>query len=256
MEAFNVEQITESIYRIDERGYSNCYLVIGNEKAILIDTCGGCGNLRELVESITNLPVIVALTHRHPDHAGGCGWYDKFYAGEGDVNSMNKRMTSKAACFAFAKYCKVKNMRTEKFPYRPECIDIQDGYTFELGGRTIIAISTPGHTPGSMVFLDDKEHYIFTGDEVGKGIWLWLPDSLSIEEWLKGAMVIRGYVKEGYTPLTGHENGRTDLDTIEALMRLAQRLMRKYAHGEIKKNITVYTGKEGISITCRCKNNV
>ena len=34
----------------------------------------------------------------------------------------------------------------------------------DLGGRTIKAILTPGHTPGSTCFLDAENHILFSGD--------------------------------------------------------------------------------------------
>ena len=63
------EKIAENTYKIDESGVANCYLLIGDEKALLIDTGCGAGNLKEAVEKITNKPLYVAVTHRHPDHA-------------------------------------------------------------------------------------------------------------------------------------------------------------------------------------------
>ena len=47
------------------------YLILGQEKALLIDSGMGIGSLRKEVEKITDLPVILINTHGHPDHAGG-----------------------------------------------------------------------------------------------------------------------------------------------------------------------------------------
>ena len=47
------------------------YLLIGEEKAMLIDSFYGQGDLRAFVETITDKPVIVANTHGHFDHTGG-----------------------------------------------------------------------------------------------------------------------------------------------------------------------------------------
>lgn len=43
------------------------YLVLGEEKALLIDTGKGVGSLRKLIDTLTNLPVILVNTHCHPD---------------------------------------------------------------------------------------------------------------------------------------------------------------------------------------------
>jgi hydroxyacylglutathione hydrolase len=49
-------------------GSQNMYLLEGREKALLIDTGWGAGNLRALVEKLTSKPVIVTNTHGHLDH--------------------------------------------------------------------------------------------------------------------------------------------------------------------------------------------
>ena len=63
--------IGENIYHIYEPGGVYTTLIIGNEKALLIDTGYGYGNLREAVARLTDLPLIVANTHGHFDHVGG-----------------------------------------------------------------------------------------------------------------------------------------------------------------------------------------
>jgi glyoxylase-like metal-dependent hydrolase (beta-lactamase superfamily II) len=51
-------------------------LVIGRDKAALIDTGCGIGNLRQAVEAVTDKPVIVVNTHTHLDHLGGNRQFD------------------------------------------------------------------------------------------------------------------------------------------------------------------------------------
>lgn len=68
---FEVEKVTERIYRII-MPYVCVYLIIGNDRAILIDAGFGYGDLKAVVESITDLPVTLLLSHAHTDHIGGC----------------------------------------------------------------------------------------------------------------------------------------------------------------------------------------
>ena len=57
----------------ETRHYENTTvsLLIGPEKAALIDTGCGIGNLRQAVAELTDKPVIVINTHTHFDHLGG-----------------------------------------------------------------------------------------------------------------------------------------------------------------------------------------
>lgn len=59
---YAIEKIGESAYRLDEGGIANCYLLVGKERALLIDTGLGVGELKNEVEKLTRLPVDVALT--------------------------------------------------------------------------------------------------------------------------------------------------------------------------------------------------
>ncbi len=43
---------------------------------------------------------------------------------------------------------------------------LNDGDTIDLGGRTLEVIHTPGHSPGSVSFLDREARVLFPGDAV------------------------------------------------------------------------------------------
>lgn len=64
-------KIAENIYHIYEPGNVYTTLIIGEEKALLIDTGYGFGNLAEFVRTLTDKPLEVVLTHGHTDHCGG-----------------------------------------------------------------------------------------------------------------------------------------------------------------------------------------
>ena len=51
--------------------------MIGHQKAALIDTGCGIGDLRKAVEDVTEKPVVVINTHTHPDHLGSNRQFDE-----------------------------------------------------------------------------------------------------------------------------------------------------------------------------------
>ena len=75
---FEIYEITTNNFifyepRHFEEAISN--LVIGDDKAVLIDTGCGIGDLYQAVKEITNKPVRVVNTHTHADHLGVLvGW--------------------------------------------------------------------------------------------------------------------------------------------------------------------------------------
>ncbi len=46
---------------------------------------------------------------------------------------------------------------------------LADGDAFQVGGATLRAIHTPGHSPGSTCFHLEEEATVFTGDTLFKG---------------------------------------------------------------------------------------
>ena len=46
---------------------------------------------------------------------------------------------------------------------------LSNGQIFDLGNRKIEVVFTPGHTYGSVTFIDRDKHYGFSGDAFGSG---------------------------------------------------------------------------------------
>ena len=77
---FTLQQVSRDVWAIDEFGIDIMYLIIGTERALLIDTGIGIGNIRSVVETMTHLPYDVVNTHHHYDHVGGNGRFSMVYA--------------------------------------------------------------------------------------------------------------------------------------------------------------------------------
>ncbi|MGI6334218.1 MAG: MBL fold metallo-hydrolase [Saccharofermentanales bacterium] len=134
-------------------GSQNMYLLEGREKALLIDTGWGAGNLRALVEKLTSKPVIVTNTHGHLDHSGGNGEWEEVLmlpGSEGDLFT-----------------CHRSPFDVSKLPF-PDYVRkiVKDGDRVELGGRTIELIDISAHSNGSLAYLDRGAGFLFVGDEL------------------------------------------------------------------------------------------
>ena len=72
---FTVERIDDATFALSEYRHweeTHSYLLLGRDRALLLDTGLGVGGLRREVEALTDRPVTVTLTHVHWDHIGGC----------------------------------------------------------------------------------------------------------------------------------------------------------------------------------------
>ncbi|QNK39100.1 MBL fold metallo-hydrolase [Caproicibacter fermentans] len=85
MIVFKQEQVTPAIRRIRGAGDVCMHLVEGRRRAALIDTGYGLGDLKGYIESLTDKPYDVLITHGHVDHAGGVGQFEKVYMNHADI---------------------------------------------------------------------------------------------------------------------------------------------------------------------------
>jgi hydroxyacylglutathione hydrolase len=124
------------------------YLVEGDNKALLIDAGTKIIDLDKIVASITKKPVILVATHVHPDHTGSSiDYFNEIYINAADTVNIPQMMPN----------------------YKGKILFLKDGQVFDLGGRQLDVVFTPGHTPGSTTFIDKKAGYGFSGDSFGSG---------------------------------------------------------------------------------------
>ena len=146
------------------------HLIEGSEKALLVDTGAGIGNLKALVKHlIGDKPLIVVNTHEHWDHVQGNYQFDTVYCHPYAVPMMTKRFFQPGLWDRFLDESGTKgarrNFRAEDLvEYKPYALmTCQDGDVFDLGDTKIEVIYTPGHASGGLSFLDTEKRILFTG---------------------------------------------------------------------------------------------
>lgn len=133
------------------------YLLVGREKALLIDTGYGAGNLRAFVEQITDKPLVVVNTHFHPDHSGGNGEFEEVYV------SWNYKVDEPSVTGEGAVPFPLEGLPHPDYTKKL----LRDGDVIELGGRSIEVLDVkPAHCNSSLFFLDRTARLAFTGDEL------------------------------------------------------------------------------------------
>jgi glyoxylase-like metal-dependent hydrolase (beta-lactamase superfamily II) len=171
-----VYQFRQNLYGIyteslDGMGDPWIYLVIGPEKAMLIDTGFGVGDLKGLVDEITGgMPLVVVNTHCHFDHAYGNSQFDRVYCHEYEVRRLQAKQDPHIWDYLFdadGRCIWTEFDRQDIIPFKEyEIIGCPDGHRFNLGGDyDIELVFLPGHTPGHAAFLDKKNRILFAGDD-------------------------------------------------------------------------------------------
>lgn len=160
------------------------YLILGEKRALLFDTGMGIGDIKKVADALTTLPISVLNSHTHNDHVGGNWEFREIYGMNTDFTRMNaKGSTADAqAEIAPGAICGQlpEGFDPQTYATRPFRIKgwLHDGDVFDLGGRALLVLATPGHTPDAISLLDRKNGLLFTGDTFYPGpIFLYRPET-------------------------------------------------------------------------------
>ena len=160
------------------------YLIVGEKRALLFDTGMGMSDIKKVTAELTKLPIVVLNSHTHDDHVGDNWEFDTIYAmdsafarknAQGSREDAQAEVTPDQICGTLPKGFDPRSYLT-----RPWKITnyTHDGDRFDLGGRTLEVIATPGHTPDAISLIDRANGLLFTGDTYYPApIWLFRPET-------------------------------------------------------------------------------
>lgn len=191
---YKVKELDRHTWCIADDLIEYMYVVEGSSRAALIDTGMGFPGLRGVVEQLTKKPLFVINTHGHLDHIGANGEFDEVYMNTADLAVMEQSSDPD-----FRRRSVTDFVRELGREYPPEVMEamiclnrdvtvkpLADGQCFDLGGRRLEMIHTPGHTPGCMCVIDRQNQLLFSGDMVcTMGVMLSFDESLPVSEFLQ-----------------------------------------------------------------------
>lgn len=208
MSGFTSERVSRHLTRIITPCGVCMYLVEGTQRAALLDTGFGFGDLKSYVDGLTEKDYDVLLSHGHLDHAGGAGQFETAYLNAKDWELEKWHATRER------RVSDVENgpggmpegvtaadfLPSRSAPYLP----IEEGDDFNLGGVTVRPIAAPGHTAGSLIFLIPEDRIAVFGDACGEHTLLLFAESTSIAEYREGLCHVRCFEDQYDTVLRNH----------------------------------------------------
>lgn len=166
----------------------NLYLVLGQERAALVDSGMGLGDIREACAELTDLPIVNLCSHSHWDHV--CGSY-----------LFAERLIHPLERHRLDEDYEVEGVT--RFRAAPATGDATEGAVVDLGGRTLTIWHTPGHSPGHVSYRDSATGYLFCADTCYAGtMWMQTEDA-NLDHWR--ASLERIAASEVTALLGGHE---------------------------------------------------
>jgi glyoxylase-like metal-dependent hydrolase (beta-lactamase superfamily II) len=148
--------------------------IVGRAPAVVIDPGpDDAGHLHAVADRAGDIAAIL-LTHHHPDHGSGA-------TGLGRISGAPILAAS---------------------PWDGEQT-LAEGTIVRAGGVALRAIPTPGHTPDHVVFFEEDQRWLFTGDAVlGQGTSVIDPPEGDLAEYLRSLETMAGLEPEVIYP--GH----------------------------------------------------
>lgn len=188
---FTVKELLPGVYGISNCAVA-CFLIVGKHHALLFDTGYGVADLKQAVEEITKLPLVVVNSHGHFDHTmGNSRFPGPYYMHRADLevyHRHNSPDSRRMGLDAIQKFQRIlfflhwipKELDVDAFINEmPEddFIFVEEGHIFDLGGVTAEVIGIPGHTPGSIGLLVREKRLFLASDGVNANVYLFLPES-------------------------------------------------------------------------------
>lgn len=190
---FTAQRLPNGVTEITDLSGVHCFLVEGRDKALLIDTMTGLRGLPAFVATLTDLPVEVALTHGHMDHAGGVFEFGRCYIHPADIPMLDGRTLPARVGYVRGQLPPGEAPEASAFvPDGPvEFVPLKAGDKLDLGGRVLEVLHVPGHTRGSLCYLDTASGDFFAGDACNNNTLLMMDVSATIEEYLGALLALK-----------------------------------------------------------------
>jgi len=228
---FTVERIDGDTFAVSEYRHweeTHCYLLRGTEKALLIDTGLGVSDLKPVIDGLTELPVTAVTTHVHWDHIGSHRSFPNFWVHEAEKEWISghfplplpavKHNLTMLPC-GFPPEFSIDGYQI--FQGEPQAV-FKDGCVFDLGGRQIAAVHTPGHSPGHCCFYEPDRRYLYAGDLVYCGCLDAFYPTTDPQLFYRSVQKLRGLKIDRILP--GHHSLSVQVDLISRIENAFRKL--------------------------------
>jgi glyoxylase-like metal-dependent hydrolase (beta-lactamase superfamily II) len=234
---FKAYQIADNLIVFHEpRHYEETLvnLIIGREKAALIDTGCGIGDLRKVVKAVTDKPIVVINTHTHNDHIGSNSQFD-------EVAMFDHPLSHHVAEKGVSHHTMQNDILAENLVIKPlpPGFDpngfslppfrvrrwLRPGDRIDLGDRDLLVIPTPGEAADHISLLDRTDRILFCGDILLHGsVWTHLEGG-NLNELLMSYRRLMGYFDDFDYLMPSHNEPWLSKELLPASLAGAEKVL-------------------------------
>jgi len=206
-DGYILSQLDDESWIIDDDG-ARIFIFLGNDKALLVDSGYGKGDLKGTVAGLTSLPIILVNTHADFDHTGGNSQFGPAHMHPAE----------------FARYHDAEGKGLAVSP-------LWEGDIIDLGSRRFEVILTPGHTPGSIALLDEENRILISGDSITDDKIAMCFAWRDFDAYICSMEKLYGMRDRFDTIYTSHGSFPSGTDIIEGLIKGARRCRNNEIEG-------------------------
>lgn len=232
---FEIYEVSSGVYAIYEPFHFEeviSFVIHGDERAILLDTGMGVGDIRAEAETLTSLPLVVVNTHCHYDHIAGNYQFEKVWAFDNDFEAgkiergltteeISDRMRPEMVCAPFPEGFDPSTYEVRRSRVTRRLRHLEE---IDLGNRTLVAHHTPGHSPGSLCLYDKGDGILFSGDTYYPGTLYCNLERSNLDDYVKSLKYLADMASDVSFVATSHNEAKVPTqeiaDALEGLLKI------------------------------------
>jgi glyoxylase-like metal-dependent hydrolase (beta-lactamase superfamily II) len=156
---------------------SNVFHVVGRDADLVVDGGMGLVPLRSALDLTPGKPVMAIATHIHVDHVGALSEFEAraghreeaaFFEDMADEHTLAHLFRAQTDAVGRSPH---GAWSAERFQIRPAPLSriLDEGDVIDTGDRSFRVVHLPGHSPGSIGLLDERNGDFLPGDAIYRG---------------------------------------------------------------------------------------
>jgi glyoxylase-like metal-dependent hydrolase (beta-lactamase superfamily II) len=193
---FIKEAVCKDVWLVTEPWFAehaNLHVVRGSQKTLLIDAGIGLEYLPQWLDEQEMQPDVVAITHSHFDHCGGLHNFSpkQIFLTVAQMDAIQNPALWGLTYLHAEDVPHAKQQRIHHYePVAPTAANVLP-QRIELGNYQLQVIQVGGHTNDSVMFYEEHQGWLFTGDLFYRGELYTDFANTSIEAWRQATAVIK-----------------------------------------------------------------
>lgn len=203
-----IKKIKERLFSIEE-GYVRCFCIEGDHAVLLVDT-GVEKGLRKKIETFTNKPIQVVLTHGDRDHTAAIEEFEEIIVHPNEIAYLKEKEAVQ---------------RTWRW--------VEEGDILDLDPIKLEVIALPGHTPGSIALLEKKQRFLIGGDSIQNHPVFMFGQGRNVKQYQESLRKLNAKKDSFDVIYSSHALLEVEPSTIEDAIELCDQVLHNQLEGDI-----------------------